>query len=440
MEQLFEFMNDAVSPFHAVKKAVKQLEKAGFSPLSEMEPWELQPGRFYYVTRNVSSMIAFQMPQDKPKYYHLTASHSDSPTFRLKKEKMEGSYYARAEVEGYGGMIYSSWLDRPLGMAGRVVVRTTEGVRTELIAPDRDIFVIPNLSIHMNRDMNKGYTYNPQVDLQPLYGGEEADLQALIAREAGCSKEDVLDLDIVLSVRQKALKFGAEEEYYMAPRIDDLACAYTTLMGFLAACQKEQVDTNKTQKLKLWCMFDNEEVGSGTRQGALGAFLPDVLSRIEEICDMTAEESTMARNRSLLISADNAHATHPNLPAKTDSEFPVILNKGVVVKYNASQRYTTTGVTAAVFANLCEEIGVPIQRFANRADAPGGSTLGNLLSHQLSVPMLDIGLPQLAMHSAVETAGCKDVFFMQKAMQAFYESEICQIQDGEWRMKNPCFF
>lgn len=434
MEQLFEFINAGVSPFHAVKEAANRLKNAGFTHVSEMESWKIQPGKGYYVTRNESSIIAFQLPEKKPKYYHLTASHSDSPTFRIKKGKMEGNYYARAEVEGYGGMIYTSWLDRPLGMAGRVIVRTAEGIGTQLLAPDRDIFVIPNLAIHMNRDMNKGYIYNPQVDLQPLYGGEEANLQTMIAEEmSGSSDTEVLDMDVVLTVRQKAARIGVLGEYFMAPRIDDLACAYTTLVGFLAACCAE-AGKNRGQGLSLWCMFDNEEVGSGTRQGAMGGFLPEVLTRIEEFYGMSAEECTMARNSSLLISADNAHATHPNLPAKTDSEFPVILNQGIVVKYNASQRYTTTGMTAAVFTRLCENVGVPIQRFANRADAPGGSTLGNLLGHQFSVPMLDIGLPQLAMHSAVETAGCADVRFMQKAMQAFYQSEICQVRDGEWKL------
>lgn len=438
MDQLFEFMDASVSPFHAVKEATERLEKAGFVPLSEMEHWKLQPGKCYYVTRNESSVIAFQMPKNKPAYYHLTASHSDSPTYRIKKNKMDGKSYARAEVEGYGGMIHSSWMDRPLGLAGRIVVRTAEGIRTQLFAPDKDVFVIPNLSVHMNRDINSGYKYNPQVDLQPLYGGEEADLESFIAKEACGGKStgkgaavNVLDMDLVLTVRQNGTKIGIEEEYFMSPRIDDLACAYTTLMGFLSACQAANVDADK---IKLWCMFDNEEVGSSTRQGAMGAFLPEVLTRLEEFYSMTAEESVMARSRSLLISADNAHATHPNLPAKTDSEFPVVLNQGIVVKYNASQRYTTTGMTASVFMELCEKEGIPVQRFANRADAPGGSTLGNLLSHQFSVPMLDIGLPQLAMHSAVETAGCEDVKFMERAIEAFYRSGVCQVRDGEWRV------
>ncbi|MCH5264909.1 MAG: M18 family aminopeptidase [Lachnospiraceae bacterium] len=428
MQGLFDFLDKSVSPYHAVREAGKRLEEKGFVRLEESGEWNLSfPGR-YYVTRNESSLIAFTTPEGRPRCYHMTASHSDSPAFRIKKNKAEGTYYAKAEVEGYGGMIMSSWFDRPLTFAGRVVVRTPEGVRTRLIAADKNLFVIPNLSIHFNREANKGYTYNPQIDLQPIYGGGAADLQSLIACEAAVERaEDVLDADLLLAVREKAVKAGINDEFYMAPRIDDLACAYTTLEGFLAAEEKSGV-------ADFWCLFDNEEVGSGTRQGALGNFLSEVLARLEEACQMSAEESARVRSRSLLISADNAHAIHPNLASKSDPEFPVVLNKGIVIKYNASQKYTTTGMTAAVFAELCQREEILVQRFANRADAPGGSTLGNLLSHQVSLPMLDIGLPQLAMHSAVETAGCEDVQYMKQAIKAFYESDICQERDGIWRV------
>lgn len=428
MQDLFDYLDQGVSPYHAVCESAKRLEEKGFTQLEECSDWQLQPGGRYYVTRNQSSIIAFTMPDEKIVCCHMTASHSDSPTFRIKKNKAEGKYYAGAEVEGYGGMIMSSWFDRPLTFAGRAAVRTPDGVMTRLISADKDVFVIPNLAIHFNREINKGYSYNPQIDLQPIYGDGETDLQELITREAeDCTAADVLDTDLVLAVRQKAVRLGAKGEFYMSPRIDDLACAYTTLCGFLAAGKRKNPGT-----ASFWCMFDNEEVGSGTRQGAMSSFLPDVLERIEESLGMTREDSLRARSRSLLVSADNAHATHPNLPGKSDSEFPVILNQGLVIKYNASQKYTTTGMTAAVFSEMCQEHEIPVQRFANRADSPGGSTLGNLLSHQLSIPMLDIGLPQLAMHSAVETAGCKDVEYMKKAMQVFYESSICQEKDGKW--------
>lgn len=428
MKDLFSFLDHSVSPYHSVCQAAGFLEKAGFARLQEEDSWQLLPGGRYYVTRNQSSIIAFVVSDGKPEYYHLTASHSDSPTFRIKKNKMDGKFYARSEVERHGGMIQSSWLDRPLGLAGRVAVKTPEGVITKLVAPDQDLFVIPNLSIHFNREINKGYAYNAQVDLQPLYGGQEADLQEFLVEELGLGgPEEILDMDLVLTVRQRATRIGVRDEFYMAPRIDDLACAYTTLIGFLEA----QEHLSK-EAVSLWCMFDNEEVGSGTRQGAMGSFLPEVLARIAGCWDITEEDRIRARSRSLLISADNAHALHPNHPEKSDPEFPVVLNQGIVVKYNASQRYTTTGLTGAVFTALCERDNLPVQRFVNRGDLPGGSTLGNLLSHQFSIPMLDIGLPQLAMHSAVETAGCKDVGVMIKAMKAFYESRIRQIRDGEW--------
>ena len=327
-------------------------------------------------------------------------------------------------------MIHTSWFDRPLGLAGRVMKKTKEGISSVLIAPDKNVFVIPNLSIHFNREINQGYKHNVHVDLQPLYGGSEAELMTLLREEAGCKgDEEIVDMDLILTVRQPAVAAGVKDEFLLTPRFDDLGCVYTTLQGFLRA-----QDKLPKEALSVFCLFDNEEVGSGSRQGALSNFLPDVLERICLSYGMTKEEQICARSRSFLLSADNAHAVHPNHPEKSDDEFPVVLNGGVVIKYNASQRYTTTGMTGGVFGSLCEKNDIKTQLFVNRADMPGGSTLGNLLSHSFSVPMADIGLPQLAMHSAVETAGCEDVETMIEAIQAFYESEICQIKDGMWRI------
>lgn len=428
MKGLFDFLDGALSPYHAVKMTEEKLRNEGFRCLEEGEKWEIEPGGRYYVTRNQSSLLAFILPKGKIMQYHITASHSDSPTFRIKKNKCQGGSYAKAEVEGYGGMILSGWLDRPLTFAGRVIVRTSEGISTRLVKADRDIFVIPNVSVHLNREINKGYVYNPQADLQPLYGGKDCDLQTAVREALGDSAAEILDTDLVLAVRQKAVRLGTEREFYMSPRIDDLACVYTTLCGFLS----ERAPSDTTADV--FCMFDNEEVGSGTRQGALSAFLPEVMYRMEMALHMTPEECAAAHSRSMLISADNAHGIHPNHPEKSDTEFPVLLNEGIVIKYNASQKYTTTGMTAAVFSALCEKEDIPVQRFANRADSPGGSTLGNLLSHQLSIPMLDIGLAQLAMHSAVETAGCRDVSYMIRAIQAFYAGNIAQVKDGTWQI------
>ncbi len=432
MRELFDFLDQGVSPFHAVRSCEQMLGQEGFQGLEESGRWDLKPGGRYYVTRNQSSVIAFRIPEGETACCHMTASHSDSPAFRIKKSRSEGKYYARAEVEGYGGMILSSWLDRPLSFAGRVIARTPDGVETRLVQADRDIFVIPNLAIHFNREINKGYAYNPQIDLQPVYGGGTAELLDYIAGRAGLSSAaELLDMDLLLTAGQKAVTVGVDKEYYMSPRIDDLACAWTSLEGFL---QADLSGKGQSDILDIWCMFDNEEVGSGTRQGAMGSFLPEVLTRIEEKLGMSAEQSARVRSRSLLVSADNAHAIHPNLPAKSDQEFPVLLNGGIVIKYSASQKYTTTGLTAAAFEEMCRRQKIPVQHFANRADVPGGSTLGNLLSRQLSIPMLDIGLPQLAMHSAVETAGCRDVVEMIKAVRAFYESGIRQLKDGLWRI------
>lgn len=427
VKKLFDFINQSVSPFHAVYEAAEELKKQGFCHLEESDTWELVPGGRYYVTRNQSSIIAFQLPEGKPEFYHMTASHSDSPGFRIKKIKADGKLYASAEVEGYGGMIMSTWFDRPLSFAGRTIVRTPDGIVSRLTVADQDLFVIPNLAIHFNREINQGYKYNPQIDLQPVYGKKDSDLTTVVAKEAAVDSDDILDSDLFLYVRQPAVYLGTDQEFFMAPRIDDLGCAYSTLQGFVSAKKPEGA-------VSIWCMFDNEEVGSGTRQGALGNFLPEVLLRIEKSMEIKEDESVQIRSRSLLVSADNAHATHPNYPDKSDSQFPVLLNDGIVIKYNASQKYTTTGLTAAVFAELCSRHGIPVQRFANRADSPGGSTLGNLLSHQVSIPMLDIGLPQLAMHSAVETAGCHDIVYMMQAIRGFYESRIMQIKDGTWIM------
>lgn len=430
MEKLCSFLNQSVSPYHTVWQVKKALCESGFEELSEENIWQLKPDKKYFVTRNESSILAFSMPKEKPAYYHLCASHSDFPTFRIKKSKKKDTFYAKAEVEGYGGMIHSGWLDRPLGVAGRVFVKTQEGIKSVLIAPDKSVFVIPNLSIHFNREINQGYSYNVHVDLQPLYGGNKADLAAFIRKEAGCVDEDaIVDMDLLLTVRQKAEIIGVNDEFLLTPRFDDLGCVYTTLQGFLRAQDKKPKDC-----LSLYCVFDNEEVGSGSRQGALSNFLPEVIERIALSYGMSKEEQICARSRSLLISADNAHAVHPNHPEKSDDEFPVVLNGGVAVKYNASQRYTTTGMTGGAFRLLCEKNGIQTQPFVNRGDMPGGSTLGNLLSHAFSVPMVDIGLPQLAMHSAVETAGCKDIETMILAIQAFYESNICQMKDGTWRI------
>lgn len=299
------------------------------------------------------------------------------------------------------------------------MVETPAGVEGCLVHLDRDLLTIPSLAIHQQRDVNKGHDYNLQRDMQPLYGAEEApSLTHLLAEALGVEDSDILATDLVLCPRQKPVCIGPEGEFFQAPRIDDLGCAYATLEGLLTASPSSRLG-------QVYCLFDNEEVGSGTRQGALSSFLPDVLARTAEILGMSAQAQRQALASSLLLSADNRPCpSHPNFTEKADPENRPYLNGGVVIKLNASQKYTTTGLTWGLFRSICRRAGVPVQIFANRADEPGGSTLGNLLSHAVSIPMVDIGMAQLAMHSAVETAGSRDPAYLSQACAAFFSAPL----------------
>ena len=429
VEGLFDFLNAGVSAFHSTAAAVKLLEENGYQNCPESAAWELVPGGRYYTTRNGSAVLAWRMPKGELTGWQVTASHSDSPTWRIKQlDGGKDTVFAKAETEGYGGMIMPTWLDRPLSVAGRILVRTENGIRSLLVHPDRALAVIPNLCIHFSHDLNNGMKYNPQVDLQPIFGEAGSTLRDALAEEAGVKAEDILDADLVLATREKAVRMGLNGEYFMSGRIDDLECAYTTLWGFLQGRGEEE------GRGDMWVMFDNEEVGSSSRQGAQGTLMANVLARIEEKLGVTREQSIRACTNSLLLSADNGHATHPNHPEKSDPANVAVMGGGVLLKYNARQTYTTSGFTGAAFAEICKKAGVPVQVAANRADVPGGSTLGNLLGHQILIPMVDIGLAQLAMHSAMETASCRDAEYMAKAVAEFYNTPISQPVDGEWKL------
>ena len=429
IDDLFDFLNKGVSAFHSTAAAVAILEASGYQNCPESAAWDLVPGGKYYTTRNGSAVLAWRMPKGQLTGWHATASHSDSPTWKIKElDGGKDAVFARAETEGYGGMIMPSWLDRPLSVAGRILVRTETGIESRLVNPDRALACIPNVCIHFDHEVNKGKNYNPQVDLQPIFGAAGTTLREVLAEEAGVKAEDILDSDLVLCTREKAERVGLKGEYFMSGRIDDLECAYTTLWGFLQGCGGEE------GRGDIWVMFDNEEVGSSSRQGAQGTLMADVLARIEEQLGVTREQSIRACTNSLLLSADNGHATHPNHPEKSDPAHPVTLGGGVLLKYNARQTYTTSGFTGAAFAAICKNAGVPVQVASNRADVPGGSTLGNLLGHQILIPMVDIGLAQLAMHSSMETASCIDAEYMAKAVAEFYNTPISQPKDGEWKL------
>ena len=429
-DDLIEFLQESVTPFHAAATAESWLRAAGFTRLEEADYWNLEPGKGYYTTRNGSSVVAWRVPDHAIGGWRIVASHSDSPTWKIKTDIVENDGCRRLSVEGYGGMIMSTWLDRPLTVGGRVIVKTEDGIESRLVCIDRDLLVIPSLAIHFQRDINKGHTFNPQVDMQPLWGpAGSRTLTDLVAEELGVDTADILDSDLQLVTRQAPTQIGPDGEFFMAPRIDDLECAATTLLGFLDAAAETD-----SACAPVWAMLDNEEVGSSSRMGAQSSYLRDVLDRIVDAIPHSGQAMHRAMANSFMLSADNAHATHPNFPQKSDPCAPVRLGGGVVLKYNASQKYTTNAISGAIFRAICEKADVPVQVFTNRADEAGGSTLGNLQSHTLPIPMADIGLAQLAMHSAVETASVADAEAMTKAVAAFYRVHLRALGDGTYTL------
>ena len=419
-QRLLAFLDASPTAFHAVENLKTRLLAEGYRQLWEFRPWELVPGGKYFVVRGDASLIAFRIPTGEFCGFMIAAGHSDSPAYKVREEAEVASPggCVRLSVEPYGGMIHRSWLDRPLSVAGRVVVREGETLRTKLVNVDRDLLVIPSVAIHMDRNVNKGTELNPAVDLLPLFGGEKGKFRGLIAEAAGAAEEDLISTELYLYPRVPGAIAGAEGEFVAASRLDDLQCVFGCMEGFLAA--------EESGSVPMLCVFHNEEVGSGTRQGADSTFLTDVLERI---CGDKERYMTAVAN-SFMVSADNAHAIHPAHPEYADKqEFPV-LNGGVVIKYNANQRYTTDAVSAAVFTKLCRDVDVPVQRFSNRADLPGGSTLGNISTAHLSIPAVDIGLPQLAMHSSYELAGAKDTACLVKVMTRFFGSSLRYGEDG----------
>ena len=339
------------------------------------------------------------------------------------------NHYVKLNVEKYGGMLCAPWLDRPLSVAGRLVIREGNRLVTKLVNVDRDLCMIPNLAIHMNREANEGYKYNAQKDMLPLYGCESAKgtFMARVAEAAGVEEEDIVGNDLFLYNRMKGSVWGASEEYISIGRLDDLQCAFASLQAFLQAADGESIPVH--------CVFDNEEVGSSTKQGAGSTFLFDTLLRINESLGRTSGQYRQALASSFMLSADNAHGVHPNQPDKacpTNRPYP---NGGVVIKFSANQKYTTDGMAAAIFTQLCERAKVPYQTYVNRSDILGGSTLGNISGTQVAVNTIDIGLAQLAMHSPYETGGAKDTDYLIRVAKEFYQSSVVENGPGEYTME-----
>ena len=427
IHQLFDFIQCSPTASHTAATVRAMLVQAGFTQLLESQPWDLQPGGRYYTTRGMSSLIAFQVPKADFHGFSVIAPHGDSPCFKVKESpelRVDGQY-TKLNTEVYGGMQLALWTDRPLSVAGRLAVRTDNGVKGVLCDIRRDLLLIPGVAIHMNRGVNEGVKLDPQKDTLPLLGGSQAELKKLVAENAGVAPEDILSWDLYLYSRAQGTVFGAEKEFIAAPRLDDLECVFAAAKAFLAGENRENVT--------VLSLFDNEETGSLTRQGADSPFLSEVLERISLSCGKSREEHLRAIASGFMLSADNAHAVHPDSPEKSDPTNRCYLNGGVVVKH--SPRYASDALTAGLFQRICQKAGVPVQVYYNNSKIPGGGTLGNLSGSHVALPTVDIGLAQLSMHSPYETAGAKDLDYMVWAMQAFYESVIIQTGREEYAIQ-----
>ena len=422
--KLIDFIDASPSCFHVIKNITDELND--YEELKENEEWELRPGGSYYVVRNSSSLISFRIPEAYTKDpgsnlngFRICAAHCDSPAFKIKPnaEITVEDRYKVLNVEKYGGMLMSAWMDKPLSVAGRILYDSDGSITEKLVNINRDLLIIPNVAIHMNRNVNEGYRYDPAKDMRPLFAssssGEAGNISLirLIADEAGVSPDQILGTDLFLYNRVRGTFIGADREMIASRSLDDLQCVYGLVRGFTDS-RDDSGDC-----IAVLCIFDNEEVGSLTKQGADSTFLTDVLGRISSSVIIADLSSILAD--SFMISADNAHALHPNHPEYADPTNRPILNGGIVIKYNANQKYTTDGRSEALIRKLCRDNNIPVQTYANRSDIAGGSTLGNLSNRHVSVSTIDIGLPQLAMHSSYETAGTYDTQYLIDLIQAY---------------------
>ena len=412
---LLHFISKSPSVFHVVRHIKAALLYAGFTEIIEEDSWQIKRGGKYVVTRNGSALIAFSVPEDGGNAFKITAAHCDSPTFKIKENpEMRDGKYTRLNVEGYGGMIMSTWLDRPLSAAGRLFVKDNGQIISKLVSLDHPTLLIPSVAIHMDRTVNSGHAWNIQNDLLPLYSTDgSADFMETLAQAAKVKAADILGHDIFLYSCSPGILWGPQHEFISSPRLDDLQCAFATFRGF--------TNGKKQKDISVYALFDNEEVGSGTAQGAGSTFLTNTISRLALSLGRSYDEIQAMLAKSFMISADNGHAVHPNHGEYADPVNAPVLNGGIIIKFNASQKYSTDGYSAAVFRDLCLKADVPVQTYTNRSDIPGGSTLGNISNTKVAVPTVDIGLPQLAMHSSYETAGAKDTEYLVKAVSYFFE-------------------
>ena len=424
VENLIDFIHKSPSTFHVVKTMSEELALAGFEALDLKNAWNLKPGGKYFTERNNSSLFAFIVGTGKPEEegFKIISAHSDSPTFKLKPtpEMFVENYFVKLNSEVYGGPILMTWLDRPLSIAGRVSLKGTHPLYPEnrLLNIDRPTVIIPSLAYHLNRAVNDGVALNRQKDMLPLLGITSKEepcknfIKRLIAQELNVSESDILDFDLTLYEYQRGCTVGIDNEFISCPKLDNLSSVHAGLKAILDA-----VPGKATQML---AVFDNEEVGSVSKQGAGSPLFLNLFQRILLNLGKSGEEFHRTVYKSFMISADMAHSVHPNQTDKHDPVLHPVINGGPVIKIHAGQKYTTDGESSAVFETICKMAGVPCQKFVNRSDMEGGSTLGNVSTGQLDIRSVDVGNPMLAMHSIRELGGAKDHDYMIKAMSCFY--------------------
>lgn len=411
-KNLMDFISSSPSCYHVVDNAKRKLEENGFIELYENKPFNLERGKSYFVKRSSSSLIAFRIPKN-PSFFHIVASHTDSPNFKLKWDSIVESSPLRLNVEGYGGLLIYSWLDRPLSVAGRVFLKNNGKVDERLVdLKDKLNVTIPSLAIHQNREANNGWKISIQKEMLPLFSDTEKDFLTYLCSLIGEEKDSIIDYDLFLYNLTSPSFSGANKEYFSAPKIDDLGCVFSSLE---ALCEEKSNDS-----ISMICLFDNEETGSGTRDGALSDFLTSTLNRIAFSLNWNEEERYIALSSSFMLSADNGHAVHPAFPEKSDITNKPKMNGGVLLKYAASQKYTTNGETGAFTKALLEDNNIPYQVFHNNSDLPSGSTLGNLSTQKVSIKTSDVGVAELAMHSSYETAGSFDTLSLKNLFKAFF--------------------
>ncbi|PJX13276.1 M18 family aminopeptidase [Halomonas sp. 141] len=418
LTRLCDFLQQSPTPWHATQNMAQRLEQAGFTRLEETANWQLAPGKRYYVTRNDSSLIAFQLPAGKLSSLRMLGAHTDSPGLRLKPNATQYSAgWMQLGVQVYGGVLLAPWFDRELGLAGRVHVRHADGrLESVLLNVAQPVAMIPSLAIHMDRDVNAGRTINPQTQMAPvLLQSNDLELNDLLAQwleaQHGLRAVDVVDFELGFYDVQPPALVGLRQELLASARLDNLLSCFVGLEALLA-CDGEQG--------ALLVANDHEEVGSASACGAQGPFLGDVLKRLNGQVGGGSEESLIQLiQSSLMISCDNAHALHPNFRDKHDERHGPAINGGPVIKVNASQRYATNSVTGALFRDVCREADVPVQSFVTRADMGCGSTIGPITATEVGVPTIDVGLPQWAMHSIRETSGTRDVEYLTRALVQF---------------------